>query len=46
MGSTPGSGISPGGDHGNPVQYTGLENPMDRGAWKATGHGSQRVRHD
>ena len=29
-GSIPGSGISPGGGHGNPPQYSGLENPMDR----------------
>ena len=30
--SIPGSGISPGGGHGNPLQYSCLENPMDRGA--------------
>ena len=35
-GSIPGSGRSPGGGHGNPVQYSGLENLMDRGAWWAT----------
>ena len=29
----------PGGGHGNPVQYSCLENPMDRGAWRATVHG-------
>ena len=29
----PGSGRSPGGGHGNPLQYSCLENPMDRGAW-------------
>ena len=29
----PGSGRSPGGENGNPVQYSCLENPMDRGAW-------------
>ena len=34
-----GLGRSPGGGHGNPLQYSGLENPMDRGAWWATGHG-------
>ena len=34
-GSIPGSGISPGRGHGNPLQYFGLENPMDRGAWQA-----------
>ena len=32
----PGSGRSPGGGHGNPLQYSCLENPMDRGAWRAT----------
>ena len=32
-GSVPGSGRSPGGGHGNPLQYSCLENPMDRGAW-------------
>ena len=36
MGSIPGSGRSPGGGHGNPLQYSCLENPMDRGAWQAT----------
>ena len=36
MGSIPGSGTSPGGGHGNPLQYSCLENPMDRGAWRAT----------
>ena len=38
MGSIPGLGISPGGEHGNPLQYSCLENPMDRGAWWATVH--------
>ena len=38
-GSTPGSRRSPGGGHGNPLQYAFLENPMDRGAWWATVHG-------
>ena len=37
-GSTPGSGRSPGGGHGNPLQYSCLGNPMDRGAWRATVH--------
>ena len=37
-GSIPGSGRSPGGGHGNPLQYSCLENPMDRGAWWATVH--------
>ena len=32
-GSVLGSGRSPGGEHGNPLQYSGLENPMDRTAW-------------
>ena len=39
MGSIPGSGKSPGGGHGNPLQYSCLENPMDRGAWQATVYG-------
>ena len=34
----PGSGMSPGGRHGNPLQPSCLENPMDRGAWQATVH--------
>ena len=38
MGSIPGSGRSPGGGHGNPLQYSCLENPMDRGAWRAVVH--------
>ena len=32
-------GRSPGGGHGNPLQYSSLENPMDRGGWRATVHG-------
>ena len=36
VGVTPGWGRSPGGGHGNPLQYSCLENPMDRGAWRAT----------
>ena len=39
MGSIPGSGRSPGGGHDNPLQYSCLENPMDRGVWSATLHG-------
>ena len=35
-GLIPGSGRSPGGGHGNPLQYSCLENPMDRGPWWAT----------
>ena len=38
LGSIPGLGRSPGGGHGNPLQYSCLENPMDRGAWRATVH--------
>ena len=38
-GSIPGLGWFPGGGHGNPLQYSCLENPMDRGAWWATVHG-------
>ena len=34
MCSIPGSVRSPGGGHGNPLQYSFLENPMDRGAWR------------
>ena len=37
-GSIPGSGRSPGEGHGSPLQCSGLENPMDRGAWQATVH--------
>ena len=36
VGSIPGSGRSPGGGHGHPLQHSGLENPMDRGVWWAT----------
>ena len=39
LGSIPGSGRSPGGVHGNPLQYFCLENPTDRGTWWATDHG-------
>ena len=46
MGSISGLGRSPGEGNGNPLQYSYLENLMDRGAWWATVHGSQRVRHD
>ena len=38
-GSIPGSGRSPGGGHGNPFQYSCLDNPLDRRAWPATVHG-------
>ena len=37
-GSIPGLGRSLGEGHGNPLQYSCLENPMDRGAWQATVH--------
>ena len=39
VGLIPGSGRSPGEGNGNPLQYSCLENPMDRGAWQATVHG-------
>ena len=38
-GSIPGSGRSPGGGNGNPLQYSCLENPMDREVWQDTVHG-------
>ena len=38
-GSIPGSGRFPGGGNGKPLQYSCLEDPMDKGAWKATVHG-------
>ena len=38
-GSIPGSGISPGGGNGNPLQCSCLENPVDRGAWRAAVNG-------
>ena len=45
-GLIPGLGRSPGEGNGNPLQYSCLENPMDRGAWWATAHGVTRVEHD
>ena len=45
MGSIPELGRSPGGGHDNSLQYSCLENPMDRGAWWATVYGSHRVGH-
>ena len=39
LGSIPGSGRSPGEEKGNPLQYSCVGNPMDRGAWRATAHG-------
>ena len=38
LGLIPGLGCSPGEGNGNPLQYSCLENPMDRGAWQATVH--------
>ena len=46
MGSIPGLGISPGIGNGNPLQYSCLENFIDRGAWQAIVHGLQRVGHN
>ena len=45
-GSIPGLGRFPREGHGSPLQYSCLENPMDRGAWWATIHGVTRVRHN
>ena len=45
-GSIAGSGWSPGEEHGNPLQYSSLKNPMDRGAWRAKSLGSQRIGHN
>ena len=45
-GLIPGTGRSPGEGNGNPLQYSCLENPMDRGAQWAIVHGVARVRHD
>ena len=44
VGSIPGSGRSPGGGHGSPLQYSCLENPMDGGTWRATVHGVAKNR--
>ena len=49
MGLIPGLGRCPGGGHGKPLQYSCLENPMDRGDWQAgslKSIGLQRVRQD
>ena len=46
LGSVPAFGRSPGEGNGNPLQYSCLENPMDRGAWRATVYGVTRVGHD
>ena len=42
--STPGSGRSLEGEYGNPLQYSCLENPMDRGVWQVTVHGVAKSR--
>ena len=44
LGSIPGPGRSPGEWNGKPLQYSYLENPMDRGAWRATVHGLKKSR--
>ena len=46
VGLIAGSGRSPGEGNGKPLQYSCLENPMDRGAWKATVSGVARAMHD
>ena len=45
-GLIPGLGRSPGERNGNPLQYSCLENSMDRGSWWAIAHGSQRLGYD
>ena len=45
-GSIPGSGRSPGEENGSPLQYSCLENPMDKGAWQAAVHRIARVGHN
>ena len=42
--SIPGSGRSPGGGNGNPLQYSCLENSMDKGGWQVTVHGVSKTR--
>ena len=46
LGLVPGWGRSPGEGNGNPLQYSCLENSMDRGTWRATVMGSQKVGHN
>ena len=46
LGSIPGLGRSPGEGNGNPLQYSCLGSPMDRGAWWATDHWVTRVRYN
>ena len=45
-GLIPGLGRSPGEGNGNPLQYSCLENSMDKGAWQVTVHGVTIIRHD
>ena len=45
LGPIPGLGRSPGEGNDNPLQHSGLENSMDRGAWQATDHGATKERH-
>ena len=44
VGSIPGFGRSPAEGNGYPLQYSRLENPMDRGAWQVTVHGVSKSR--
>ena len=43
LGLIPGLGRSPGGGHGNPLQYSCLENPHGQGAWRAAVHGVAKI---
>ena len=43
MGSIPGLGRSPAGGHSNPLQYSCLEDPTDRGSWQATAHKATKI---
>ena len=44
LGLVPGLRRSPGGEHGNPLKYSCLENPVDKGSWQAIVHGVTKVR--
>ena len=46
VGLIPGLGRYPGGGHDDPLQYSGLGNPIDRGAWWATVHGVAKISSD
>ena len=46
LGLIPKLGRSPGEGNGNPLQYSCLKNPIDRGVWRATVHGVTRIGHD